>query len=77
MIKSGEKKEEYRDLSPYYLKRLGAHSGKVIDICLRNGYSSVSPSLIISCKVTTGLGLQAWGAEANKYYFVLQILKVT
>lgn len=76
MIKSGEKKEEYRELKPFYISRLGALQGQILDICLRNGYSSDSPSLIASCEVTTGTGRKAWGAVPGKYYFVLKILAV-
>ncbi|MDQ1253461.1 MAG: hypothetical protein QG646_2628 [Euryarchaeota archaeon] len=76
MIKSGEKKEEYREIKPFYISRLGALQGQIIDICLRNGYSSTCPSLIVSCEVTTGTGLKAWGAVPGKYCFVLKIKEV-
>lgn len=76
MIESGEKKEEYRELKPFYISRLGALQEQIIDVCLRNGYSSSSPSLIVSCEVTTGTGLKAWGAILGRYYFILRILSV-
>lgn len=76
MIHSGEKKEEYRDLSPFYISRLGKYKGQTIEICLLNGYSSTSPSLKISCNVTLGEGKKEWGAVPGRYYFVLKILKV-
>ena len=37
MIRSGEKKEEYRDETPYYDARLGGCIDKEIDVLLRNG----------------------------------------
>lgn len=76
LIISGEKKEEYRELSPFYLSRLGKLKGEIIELKLLNGYSSKSPYVIIKCKVETGEGLQAWGATAGKYYFVLKILEI-
>ena len=76
MIKTGEKKEEYRALSPYYISRLGRFQGQEIEVCLRNGYSLESPSFNVLCEVTTGTGKAEWGALENEYYFVLKIIKV-
>lgn len=75
-IVSGEKKEEYRDISPYYLRRLGKYSNQIIELKLLNGYSSKAPYVTIKCKVTTGEGLHEWGATKGKYYFVLQIIEI-
>ncbi|MDD2261630.1 MAG: ASCH domain-containing protein [Clostridia bacterium] len=75
LIKSGEKKEEYRALSPYYFSRLGKYQGQKIEVCLRNGYSSESPKINILCEVTRGPGKTEWGAIENENYFVLKILK--
>jgi hypothetical protein len=76
LIKSGEKKEEYRALSPYYISRLGKYQGQKIEVCLRNGYSSDSPKINMICNVTTGPGKTEWGAIENENYFVLTILKI-
>lgn len=76
MIKSGEKDEEYRALSPYYFSRLGKYQGQKIHIRLRNGYSSKSPTINIFCEVTTGPGKPEWGAIENENYFVLKILEI-
>lgn len=76
MIKTGEKKEEYRALSPYYFSRLGKYQGQKIEVCLRNGYSSGSPKINILCEVTMGSGNPKWGANENEKYFVLKILKI-
>ena len=74
MIKTGEKKEEYRALTPYYISRLGRYRGQNVEVCLRNGYSSKSPSLYATCEVTTGTGRAEWGAVEGEYYFVLKIV---
>ncbi len=47
MIERGEKKEEYREDTPYYQARLERYRGQEIECVLRNGYSSSSPSLKI------------------------------
>lgn len=80
MIKSGEKKEEYREIKPYYDSRfkyyLDGWEIGLLNIKFRNGYSSKSPT--IKCKVTLekGYGKEEWGAEPNKEYYVLKILSV-
>lgn len=78
MIKSGEKKEEYREIKPYYDSRLLGYyiSHLETTIILRNGYSSNSPTIKCKVKVETGYGKEEWGAEPNKLYYVLKILSV-
>ena len=84
MICSGEKKEEYRDISQYYSRRFARYLGwKTINgqkkkeefFCrLRNGYDITSPSVVIRCTVSRGYGRPEWGAEPGKHYYVLSIL---
>ena len=73
MIKDGIKKEEYRDVKPYYFSRLQAHLGKEITVMLRNGYSKKSPAIKCVCYVNTGYGKPEWGAEKGVVYYVLHI----
>mgnify|MGYP002511912445 CR=1 FL=1 len=87
MILSGEKKEEYREIKPYYKTRfcnwfgiIVGKEGNIIRPCLgdqpvifRNGYSKNSPSLTAMCCVKVGTGKEEWGAEKGKEYFVLTI----
>lgn len=77
MIKSGEKKEEYREIKPYYQVRLNewAYTG-THTILLRNGYNKNSPTLECECFVEIDYGKEEWGAEPNKMYYVLKILSV-
>jgi hypothetical protein len=77
MIKSGEKKEEYREIKPYYQFRLNekAYTGTHY-IRLRNGYSKSSPTLECDCYIEIDYGKPEWGAEPNKLYYVLKILSV-
>ena len=92
MIKSGEKKEEYREIKPYYESRL-YHMGsaypedamisnfsvlvpKVKEIIFRNGYSKNSPMIKCNVDIYKGYGKKEWGAEPNKEYYVIKILSV-
>jgi hypothetical protein len=79
MIVSGEKKEEYREIKPYYDKRLGnfaKSAGKVTTIILRNGYSYEAPSVKCKCTVEIGEGKKEWGADKGKEYYILTILEI-
>lgn len=72
LILSGEKKEEYRDIKPYWEKRL---IGKKYDrIIFRNGYATNAPQFTIKLKsITQGTGKSEWGAEEGKQYFILSL----
>ena len=84
MILSGEKKEEYRDIKPYYTRRFENE----LDFCqfffgedcliiiLRNGYSKNSPYIKVRCTLTKGYGKEKWGAETGKKYYVLKIVEI-
>lgn len=78
MIASGEKKEEYRSLSPYYKKRFENLFKEGFDvqkqILLRNGYSKSSPSIVVNCTLNIGKGNANWGAEEGQNYYVLSII---
>ena len=82
MIVSGEKQEEYRNLTPYYFKRFEKvglihgflPSGKAKSIVLRNGYGKNRPQIIVLVMLRIDNGKAEWGAEPDKKYFVLDIL---
>lgn len=91
MIASGEKKEEYREIKPYWTKRfenyyeiakfnieLECSNFKEIyyRVVFRNGYQADSPTIKCKCKLRIGQGKQEWGAEPNKEYYILDILEV-
>ena len=90
MIASGEKKEEYREIKPYYTTRfygrayeynvkkgfIKEYERKYKTILLRNGYSKSSPTLKANCVITKGYGKPELGAEPNKEYYVLKIISV-
>lgn len=86
MILTSEKKEEYREIKPYYESRfMNAFGGSIFcgsenlhmeQVMFRNGYSKKSPSFIADCSLHVGEGNPEWGAEINKDYFVLEIHKI-
>lgn len=85
MILSGEKKEEYREIKPYYRSRL-INEGFLDQyglpdlwqdwVLFRNGYSKKSPSFKALCTIDIRTGRSEWGAEPNKEYYVLKIHSV-
>ncbi len=89
MILSGEKKEEYREIKPYYTSRFTRPLPTIIGptlrekklkcsfpVVFRNGYSKDSPSIKCLVKLDINYGIEKWGAEPNKLYYVLKILSV-
>lgn len=100
MIRNYDKEHEYRDISPYYIKRFSnlfevseQYLIDMIEICkktnetivlkssakeliLRNGYSSNSSAMTIRTLLLIGQGIEKWGAEEDKIYFVLHILEI-
>lgn len=87
LIKSRQKKEEYRDLKYYYHVRVCSLVGtddykKLVekgervpfkDLKLRNGYGKDSPSIIVNGWISIGKGIPQWGAEPGKKYFRFEI----
>ncbi|MCA6489113.1 MAG: ASCH domain-containing protein [Chitinophagaceae bacterium] len=72
MIKSGYKKEEYREIKPYWESRL---EGKTYDfIIFKNGYSPDAPTLKVQC-----LGIEKknanpdWCGGDSSLYFAIKL----
>lgn len=88
MIKSGEKKEEYREIKPYYTSRFKSYLPRTnnvgvgewiwseIIVIFRNGYRKDSPTIKCRCILKYGFGKEEWGAEPKIIYYVLKILTV-
>jgi len=87
MIIRGEKKEEYRELKPYYINRFKnvffcyPYSGipygyDYKQIEFRNGYGESVPRFIALCKLDIKKGKPEWGAEPGVEYYVLIIDKI-
>lgn len=85
MILSGKKKEEYREIKPYYTTRLSKIFDMINDIPLNlatadirftNGYGYKVPSFIAECHLEKREGNEEWGAQPGKEYYVLVIEKI-
>ena len=88
MIVSGEKKEEYREIKPYWNKRfknalynltITSYFGSFYalgTIRFKNGYQKNAPKIECYIELTRGTGKPEWGAKPGKEYYVLKILSV-
>lgn len=85
MIRSGEKREEYREIKPYW-NRMFKPQGHIriglswlpfshVKVVFSNGYAKDRPQF--AARITgmrfNSEGRPEWGAEAGKRYFVLEI----
>ena len=69
MVASGEKKEEYREIKPYWNKRIWYKRHNAITF--RNGYSKDSPRVTVHLiAVTRGIGKKEWGAPEYPVYIL-------
>ena len=84
MIAWGVKKEEYREIKPYWKARFvtaglllpnGSPSGEG-DVIFVNGYDHEAPVLRARVRISIGRGRPEWGAEPGKVYYRLKILSV-
>lgn len=70
MIAAGEKLEEYREIKPYWVRRLkcGFHFNAV---SFRNGYRADAPKILVECKgIFKGHGVRAWGAPKEPVFII-------
>jgi hypothetical protein len=85
MIEAGIKHEEYREIKPYWIRRLTAWNN-AFDPCrdfyavrlARGGHFHESiPQITVECEeIQIGYGKPEWGAEPNKEYFVIKLGKI-
>ena len=85
MILAGEKKEEYREIKPYYRVRftgigllfpgLDEPTDNERKVILRNGYGKSAPEIMVKVRLRIGEGKPEWGAEPGVQYYVLEILE--
>lgn len=76
MIMSGEKCDEYREIKPFYNSRFKKLLYEIFDVKFRNGYSEKSPCVICECFLSKATGRAEWGAEPDKIYYCLHIIKI-
>ena len=69
MIASGEKKEEYREYTSYWMKRIG----KLHDtVCFHKGYTNTTMTFAIEGK-SYGYGNPEWGAPKDRKVLKIQL----
>jgi hypothetical protein len=86
MISCGEKKEEYREIKPYWQNRLELPLSKVSAIVefkkfdfiiFKNGYSKDSPSMKVECKgIKFDYSKAEWCDGVEDYFYVIKLGKV-
>lgn len=84
MIESGVKTEEYREIKPYYEKRLMyvsdtnefggvEHEFNDFDyVCFHKGYTANTMTFEID-NISVGKGNPNWGAPPNKEVFIIKL----
>ena len=93
MIASGEKKEEYRDIKPFWVKRLGYYHDSdretgyyfdgfaefdLVRFARGGHFHSSLPQITLEIEeIVIGKGKPEWGAEPSKTYFVIHLGKIT
>ena len=69
MIEAGIKKEEYREINPYWTTRL-FHTHKYV----RFSYGYTKKTMMFEIiQRTVGIGKPEWGAEPGKEYFIIEL----
>jgi len=78
MILSGEKREEYRELSPYWKKRfVKVRDDGVKTITFSNGYAKNRRQMVVEIDyISIRGGLVEWGAERGTDYIVVHLGRV-
>lgn len=77
MIASGEKKEEYREIKPYWQKRLRPFitdetTPKVI--VFKNGYQKDAPMMKVELRgISTGLAKPEWSNNWQGYVYIIRL----
>jgi hypothetical protein len=87
MISSGEKKEKYCEINPYYtskfrkivlensedFKEVGKKDLLLGTIRFKNGYGLHASVIYAKCYLTLGTGKEEWGAKEGRTYYILKI----
>lgn len=78
MILSGDKKEEYRELSDYWKARFKTvQENNIKKVTFSNGYRKNRRQMVVEISyIRIGRGIEEWGAVPGKQYFVTVLGKV-
>lgn len=74
MIKSGEKKEEYRNMTDYWHKRIGNRADEITSIVFHRGYTNITHEREVE-KIDTGFGNPEWGDFILKKQYRIRLGK--
>ena len=71
-IESGEKKEEYREITPYWNRRItNVINSGVKTITFSNGYAKNRRQMVVELKsIERGIGNPNWGAPQHCVYIL-------
>lgn len=73
LIKSGQKTEEYREIKPYWDRRLMADK-QYDTVTFKNGYAKDAPTFTIELKeILSGYGVVEWGAPEGERVYILRL----
>ncbi len=72
MIYSGVKKEEYREIKPYWIERL--ENNKYDIVRFRKGYTNISMEFSIRY-INKTFGIPEWGAPEDKMVYAIGLGK--
>lgn len=67
MIASGEKKEEYREIKPYYENRFSKYAYDVV--VFHRGYTDMVMEMKIK-RISEGIGKPEWGAPEYPVFII-------
>lgn len=80
LIKKGIKKEDYREMTSYWERRLcffpyyTRNPRNFITVCCHNGYTK--EKIFVACEgIEMGTGRPEWGATPGKKYFKIKLGK--
>lgn len=86
LIESGEKKEEYRAVTQYWMRRLIEDVDEVEEgdaccrvcyadynhVCFHRGYTSTTMTFIVK-SIEVGEGKPEWGAPTDRHVFIIKL----
>lgn len=73
MIASGVKREEYREVKPYYIKRLSKHYDAVR---FHRGQGSPVTMLVEIKSIWIGRGFPEWGAPGDRDVYIILLGRI-
>ena len=80
LIVLGIKKEEYRELKPYWINRLGGPNDNCVNydlVTFRNGYAKDAPTITLQCKgITIGKARPEWSDNWQGDVFIIKLGKI-